>query len=151
MYVKVTFLGIPVIVIAMETQPCFPIVLLITTCSCQQYETVVCCHGNATLRFVCTAVGLRNIAYCCQQYECTWVFVWNVHYFRPMLTKFGFIRGIFLYLQYQKFTKSIQWKPCWYTRTDRQTGGWTWRRQEALFVTYENERASTQSLYKGRN
>jgi hypothetical protein len=25
------------------------------TCSCQQYKTVECCHGNATMRSICTA------------------------------------------------------------------------------------------------
>jgi len=73
--VKVTLLGIPVTIIAMERKPYFPIVLLFTACRCQQYKTVECCHRNATLRFVCNTVGLRNIAYCCQKYKCTWVFV----------------------------------------------------------------------------
>jgi len=34
MYVRVTLLGIPITIIVMETQPCFPIVLLFITFSC---------------------------------------------------------------------------------------------------------------------
>ena len=69
MYVSVILLGIPVTIIAMETQPCFPVVLLFSTCTCQKNETVECYRGNATLRFICTAVELRNIAFC-EQYKC---------------------------------------------------------------------------------
>jgi hypothetical protein len=34
-------------------------------CSCQQYESVKCCHINATVDSLCTGVELQNILHCC--------------------------------------------------------------------------------------
>jgi hypothetical protein len=39
------------------------------TCTWQQYKTVDCCHGNATVGSLCTVVELQSILYCNQQYK----------------------------------------------------------------------------------
>jgi hypothetical protein len=50
-----------------EHETMFPLYCCWRICGCQQYKSVQCLQGNATIRSLCTAVELQNISYCCQQ------------------------------------------------------------------------------------